>query len=1139
MRRGRVHEQRTHSKFAPPPTPLQQEQSLKQIVPRENWQVGRLKDIIDRELAKTPSPARKNALEFWRMQLEQDDATSEVTQKFTKGFWCWLLGRGTEEEHKRTLWGRSNVAVRNSEVAAYVDEMVRKKTEYTMQLVLMANRVPVTLNGYYLYYKYIVQGKLRHVLDGVNDSYYVDDDDFLQDWDVFQREHRAYSGFIKPSATHDGQAFSSNEPYPYTPDQKADEACSGGSDDDDDDDDNDAGPRSKRAPALTRKPPPHTGATDTEADDDDDPKQPPAPLKARQQTVSATRQKRTPTNVEVQSYVDPKDRPPMRVLRTPSPERPAVPVPPVKPAPRPASPEAVVVPVAPVPRRPTPRRVVRTPSPEPVIVPAPAPRRVPVSPRRATPELVTPPPEPVPSEDEKDVVQPRPRVMTGADAERLHEVLPRGGQRDEIKELLKRHRDEESEGLEHLRRNLQDVTRPAFPVEAADPLVNADRHYVDQHRINQVRGLRDDKLEDYFVNHPEEAGPLHYRAHLTGGELRRRSAATVQMVPGHGRMPDEERMWYEQQQQAVLGHNRRLQEQLASAQRVNEQMLAAGQQLEAERAQHASQLEFASRQHFLLKQHLDKMLAAGNAQAAELEEARQNVALLARQRDHLQRQIRDSSEQIQKAQEKAQKAEAEAAKTQQLLQSRTTAEQQQEADIQQHKATKRTLRQNLPDGGKDSAFLSQQQLDDIAQQNLAKHQIRQGKLAIAKALAEQNRLAEERERHAQAEAAARRAQAEAEEAQNRLAAKELADAERQRALDSQQKAFEEQVKEHRKQMAALAATSARAQSEQERKNLEEEQRRLEAEQAERQRVHEQQQEAEAAAKREREAQDKAQELAYNNRLAEAARAEEQRREQERLDAEEAERAEKEAEKEEEEKQNKKRNPDGSVSKAAAASKVKPPKGKVQKREQPPRAAKTGQSMAGMQANSSLKAQAKAARVRKAKKAVKAKYSKTDAEQALQQVREAREYVSSASDAEKRTHKQTELLQRINAVAQKVPADTEEQAERRERVKRPLQVELDPHEAAKQERLHIEQRHEAEQLVGGILANTDLPPHERQQAELIAERLKNGDLDDQMSDVVHRLRQMHHHMVHGAMHTDDGDTEDETLAPPHKPRKRRT
>ncbi len=143
-----------HSKWQPGLSPLEEEERLKVIIPTNAQQVRQINTMIDTLMQDGDlDPDVRKALALWKVNYQMESVPDQVRRAFLEGFWCWLLGRGNDEQTKRTLWGRANVAAHNSEVAAYLETFARKRTEYVARLILMAEHVPDTLVGFYLYYK--------------------------------------------------------------------------------------------------------------------------------------------------------------------------------------------------------------------------------------------------------------------------------------------------------------------------------------------------------------------------------------------------------------------------------------------------------------------------------------------------------------------------------------------------------------------------------------------------------------------------------------------------------------------------------------------------------------------------------------------------------------------------------------------------------------------------------------------------------------------------------------------------------------------------------------------------------------------------------------------------------------------------
>lgn len=129
------------------------------------------------------STEEAKGLQIWKANLLASTIGPHVKKQFVKDFWAWLLGRGTEEDVKKTPWGRQSLAD-DPEVEQYVSMFPTKMQEYRVKLFLLASRRPLGINECYLYYKYIVRGELPRDASG----YVVFTPEFLKDWDAFGRD---------------------------------------------------------------------------------------------------------------------------------------------------------------------------------------------------------------------------------------------------------------------------------------------------------------------------------------------------------------------------------------------------------------------------------------------------------------------------------------------------------------------------------------------------------------------------------------------------------------------------------------------------------------------------------------------------------------------------------------------------------------------------------------------------------------------------------------------------------------------------------------------------------------------------------------------------------------------------------------
>jgi hypothetical protein len=211
-------------KFQAGPNELEKEDELKILQPTNAEQLKQLTALVETlRRQNLGDQAWQNALRLWQSQIATGALSDQVKFQFVRRFYFWLLGRGTTHDVERTSWGRANVAVLNREVSLYIQQFSQRRLDYALQLSLLAMRVPSSLNGYYLYFKYIVNGKLKRAKDNNGGSWWeLSDDDYLQDFEMFQQEFDGadekanYKPLIRATANRPaGSApFDASRPYP-------------------------------------------------------------------------------------------------------------------------------------------------------------------------------------------------------------------------------------------------------------------------------------------------------------------------------------------------------------------------------------------------------------------------------------------------------------------------------------------------------------------------------------------------------------------------------------------------------------------------------------------------------------------------------------------------------------------------------------------------------------------------------------------------------------------------------------------------------------------------------------------------------------------------------------------------------------
>jgi hypothetical protein len=163
-----------NEKFTAPKHELDMEKFLTEITPRNKSVVNDTKAFIEwhkeevkEEMRNAAIPNRTEqglaklmAWEMWELQLTKEGFESQVNQNFTRDFYAWLKGCGTEEDHQKTPWGRQKVV--DDECKEYLMSFTDAKLDYMKKLQSLVVKANVTnlvgLQEHYMYFKYIVRG---------------------------------------------------------------------------------------------------------------------------------------------------------------------------------------------------------------------------------------------------------------------------------------------------------------------------------------------------------------------------------------------------------------------------------------------------------------------------------------------------------------------------------------------------------------------------------------------------------------------------------------------------------------------------------------------------------------------------------------------------------------------------------------------------------------------------------------------------------------------------------------------------------------------------------------------------------------------------------------------------------------------
>lgn len=108
-------------------------------------------------ITRSARDAQVQGLGMMIASLESEGATEAANDRFKRDFIAWMLGKGKEEDHRKTPWYRSDWAVRTlPDVQEFVDSLVDIIYETELQLVKLITHPPRNMRDMEAYYKYVV-----------------------------------------------------------------------------------------------------------------------------------------------------------------------------------------------------------------------------------------------------------------------------------------------------------------------------------------------------------------------------------------------------------------------------------------------------------------------------------------------------------------------------------------------------------------------------------------------------------------------------------------------------------------------------------------------------------------------------------------------------------------------------------------------------------------------------------------------------------------------------------------------------------------------------------------------------------------------------------------------------------------------
>lgn len=102
--------------------------------------------------------------EILLLQDELHAPDAEDHQKMVDDFNRWLVGRGNEEDVALTPWGRTPLTREHPTISSYLGGMMDKRMDFLAEVARLKETIqmePITLDRAYLYFKYIVRGKMN------------------------------------------------------------------------------------------------------------------------------------------------------------------------------------------------------------------------------------------------------------------------------------------------------------------------------------------------------------------------------------------------------------------------------------------------------------------------------------------------------------------------------------------------------------------------------------------------------------------------------------------------------------------------------------------------------------------------------------------------------------------------------------------------------------------------------------------------------------------------------------------------------------------------------------------------------------------------------------------------------------------
>lgn len=149
----------SRGKYAAPPTPLEAEAKLKDLVPPDAVKDRQRNRFFQDVYNRTTRLDVKNAVAERFVQSMDKSIDSAIDEDWKRGYEAWLLGRSTfNDPVYQTWWGKHNL-LHLPEVKEFLLERHNKHWDFRKALIELQTWGPRNQKQAYLYYKYIVRAR--------------------------------------------------------------------------------------------------------------------------------------------------------------------------------------------------------------------------------------------------------------------------------------------------------------------------------------------------------------------------------------------------------------------------------------------------------------------------------------------------------------------------------------------------------------------------------------------------------------------------------------------------------------------------------------------------------------------------------------------------------------------------------------------------------------------------------------------------------------------------------------------------------------------------------------------------------------------------------------------------------------------